>query len=223
MHHGCCRVRPITKEDRHDTLAFNYDEQKELMDNLGAVEPYGESNFSTLERIWFRPTLEILGVGSGFTGSGIKTAIPAKAIAKLSARTVPGQDPEDIMKLIEAHVTDHMPPACNVTVRELGFSAAAYATQREGPVNEAAAKVLEEVYGKAPLYERYGATIPAMAAMQQILGIESTMFGFALGTDSVHAPNESYQLSQYSRAREAYLRLFYELGNKWTASDKTEL
>ena len=205
------KVRPIASEDRGDLLAANYDEKKELVEGIGALEPLGEEGYTSLERIWLRPTLELVGISGGYAGAGIKTVLPAKALAKLAARLVPDQTPKEILELVEAHIHDHHPPSCNITVRELGFKAAPFVTSRENPVTAAAAKVLKDVVGAEPHYVRGGATIPAMAAFQTYLGAETTTLAFGLPTDTVHAPDERYELRQYARSREAYVRLFFEL------------
>lgn len=224
------KVRPPTPEDQDHILAMNYDEHKEIVEALGAVEVHTEPGYTALESNWLRPTLEITGMASGFAGDGIKTIIPGKAVAKLAARLVPDQDPEEIAKLIEAHAAKHHPPACNVTLRELGFSVAAYVMKKGEGANVAAAKVLEKVMGgKKPKYLRDGATIPAMSLFEQELGIKMTKFAFALPDDDPHAPNERFQLAMARMGREAWVRLFYELGGeegekrKEEENDKSEL
>ena len=206
------RVVNISDAERGDILALNYDEGAELLGALGAIEAVGEAGFSSLERIWHRPTLELTGVAGGYAGAGIKTVIPARAVAKLAARLVPDQRPAEVLAAVEAHLLAHHPAACNLTVRELGFKSAPFTGRRDGPGVAAAARVLERVLGAAPLFERGGATIPAMAALQGALGAEVVVFGFALPGDTVHAPDERYELSQYRVAREAYVRLLHELG-----------
>ncbi|KAL4520273.1 hypothetical protein Ndes2526B_g01201 [Nannochloris sp. 'desiccata'] len=208
------KVRKITPEDRDDILAMNFDDTAELVQAIGALEPLGEEGFSSLERIWLRPTLEIVGIAGGYAGAGIKTVLPATAVAKLAARLVPDQDPKEILALLEAHIQEHHPKACNVTVRELGFKAFPFVTDRNSPVNTAAAKILKEVIGAEPQYVRNGATIPAMAAFQKYLGAETTTLAFALSSDAVHAPNERYSLKQYSTSRVAYVKFLYELGTE---------
>jgi acetylornithine deacetylase/succinyl-diaminopimelate desuccinylase-like protein len=208
------KVREITPEDRDDILAMNFNDDAELVDALGALEALGEEGFSSLERIWLRPTLEIVGIAGGYAGAGIKTVLPAMAVAKLAARLVPDQEPKEILELLEAHIQENHPKACNVTVRELGFKASPFVTDRNSPVNAAAAKILKEITGNEPHYVRGGATIPAMAAFQKYLGAETTTLAFALNTDAVHAPNERYNLTQYSTSRVAYVKFLNELGNE---------
>jgi acetylornithine deacetylase/succinyl-diaminopimelate desuccinylase-like protein len=112
------------------------------------------------------------------TGEGIKTIVPARAIAKVAARLVPGQSPAAVVAAITAHVAAHAPPAAAAAVRPLSFQADPWTSPRHTRGNAAAAKVLQEVMGSAPLYYRDGATIPALAFFQQELGVESTIFGF---------------------------------------------
>ena len=110
-------VREMTPADRDDILAMNFDDTKELVDEIGALEALGEEGFSSLERIWLRPTLEIVGIASGYAGVGIKTVLPATAVAKVAARLVPDQEPKEIVALLEAHIQENHPKACNVTIR----------------------------------------------------------------------------------------------------------
>ncbi|GAB4821211.1 hypothetical protein N2152v2_008257 [Parachlorella kessleri] len=206
------KVQPITDADRDDMLAYNYDEQAALVNGLGAVEPWGEEGYSTLERIWLRPTLEVVGMAGGFAGDGIKTIIPASARSKLAARLVPAQQPQDILELVEAHIRQHHPPACNVTITELGFKGGPFVASRSSPPMTAAAKVLQEEMGAAPLFVRGGATIPALALFRKALGVDTTVFGFGLPDQNVHAPNERHRLSMYHLSQRAYVKLLLELG-----------
>ncbi|KAL6779987.1 hypothetical protein ACKKBG_A14560 [Auxenochlorella protothecoides x Auxenochlorella symbiontica] len=223
------RVRPITQADRDDILAYNYDEDEELKGGVGAVEAYGEEGFSSLERLWLRPTLEIVGFTGGHTGEGMKTIVPATAVAKLAARLVADQRPGEVVALLEAHIAAHHPPACNVTVREMGFAANPYSLDRASPVLATAAEVLREVLGAAPLHDRCGATIPALAAFQTLLGIDTVPFAFALPGDGPHAPDERVKLSMFHKGREAYVRLLHRLdgwgesGPGGPAEDRSEL
>lgn len=204
-------VRPITQEDRDDMLAYNFSDQEELLARLGAIEPHGEEGYTSLERIWHRPTLELTGVAGGFAGEGIKTVIAKTAKAKVAARLVPDQRPEVFLQLLEKHVAAVHPPACNVTIKALGFQSVPYSMPRDTPPNRAAAKVLRRVMGNEPKFIRGGATIPALASMQQHLGLDTTLFGFGVPGSNMHAPNEHFPLAMYELAREAYVRLYFEL------------
>lgn len=120
--------------------ALGFDEAAELLDPLGVSQGYGEAGFTALERLWHRPTLEVVGLGGGFGGQGIKTIVPRRAFAKLAARLVPDQTPGEIAALIRAHVEAYAPPACNVSVTPLGFSARPYSQPKLSMPNRAAAK-----------------------------------------------------------------------------------
>ncbi|KAK9817046.1 hypothetical protein WJX72_008852 [[Myrmecia] bisecta] len=218
-------VRDITEEDKADFARFPYSDDVE-MKSLGALGPFGEEGYTTLERRWLRPTLDVVGIYGGFQGEGIKTIIPSKATAKLSARLVPDQDPEHILKVLERHVEQHAPPFTKMTFKLLGFRAAPYAMPRDTLPNRAAAKALELVFGNTPLLYREGGTIPAMALFREHLGVDMTAFGFGLPDDNIHAPNERYRVSMFKKGREAYVHIFQaiaDLGSAAAARAKEEL
>ncbi|KAL4448121.1 hypothetical protein ABPG75_005340 [Micractinium tetrahymenae] len=208
------RVRPITDADRDDIIAYNFDEEQQLLGPLGASEAFGEEGYTSLERLWHRPTLEVVGMGSGFQGEGVKTIVPHRAFAKLAARLVPDQTPNEIEALIEAHVAAHLPRACNASIKLLGFKAHPYSQPKDTMPNRAAAKVLTELMGNPPKYTRSGATIPALAAFQQHLAASTTVFAFGLPDSNLHAPNENFPLSMYRLARRAWVELLFELGQQ---------
>ena len=190
--------------------AYDNDEQ-EWLRSVGALAAVGEAGRSTLERLWHRPTLEVVGLAGGHLGEGMKTIVPHAATAKLVARLVPGQVPTEIAALIAKHVARHAPPAVNVTAKEAGFAAHPYATRRDDPTLRTVARVLEEMYGTAPQFERSGASIPALAAFRAKLGVDTIPFAFALPTDGAHAPDEHMSLAMFHHARQAYIRLLHEL------------
>lgn len=203
-------VAPPTDADYADMEAYDNDEQ-EWLRSVGALAAVGEAGRSTLERLWHRPTLEVVGLAGGHLGEGMKTIVPHAATAKLVARLVPGQVPTEIAALIAKHVARHAPPAVNVTAKEAGFAAHPYATRRDDPTLRTVARVLEEMYGTAPQFERSGASIPALAAFRAKLGVDTIPFAFALPTDGAHAPDEHMSLAMFHHARQAYIRLLHEL------------
>ncbi|KAL4449390.1 hypothetical protein ABPG77_007034 [Micractinium sp. CCAP 211/92] len=222
------RVRPITDADRDDIIAYNFDEEQQLLRPLGASEAFGEEGFTSLERLWHRPTLEVVGMGSGFQGEGVKTIVPHRAFVKLAARLVPDQTPNEIEALIEAHVAAHLPCACNASIKLLGFKAHPYTQGKDTMPNRAAAKVLAGLMGNQPKYTRSGATIPALPAFQQHLGASTTVFAFGLPDSNLHAPNENFPLSMYRLARRAWVELLFELGQRaaggaQSGDDRSEL
>ncbi|KAK9909549.1 hypothetical protein WJX75_003981 [Coccomyxa subellipsoidea] len=206
-------VREITAEDRADAAAFPFDEAAE-MESLGALGPHGEEGFSTLERRWLRPTLEVVGIYGGFSGVGIKTIVPAKATAKISCRLVPDQDPDHVMSALRRHVETHAPPQTRLKFLPLPFRAHPYIMPRHTVANRAAAKVLKEVFGAPTLFYREGWTIPFFDLCASHLGIQPISFGFGLPTDGIHSANERFRVSMYDKGREAWIRMLQEIANQ---------
>ncbi|CAL8467971.1 g7509 [Coccomyxa elongata] len=206
-------VREITAEDRADAAAFPFDEEAE-MQSLGALGPHGEEGFTTLERRWLRPTLEVVGIYGGFLGAGIKTIVPARATAKISCRLVPDQDPDNVMSVLMRHVETHAPPQTRLTFTPLPFRANPYIMPRDTVANRAAAKVLQEMFGSPVFFYREGWTIPFFDLFASHLGIQPVSFGFGLPTDNVHSPNERFRVSMYDKGREAWIRMLQEIANQ---------
>jgi acetylornithine deacetylase/succinyl-diaminopimelate desuccinylase-like protein len=203
-------VEPLDPQTRADIAAVPYDEAT-YKDELGLSELWGEAGYAPIERIWMRPTLEINGIWGGFQGEGSKTVLPAEAHAKVTCRLVPNQDPEEILRLVTAHVARHCPPGVTATVRSLGDGAWPYSVSRDHPVARIAYAVLEELYGVAPLYTRAGGTVPVCAMFEQSLGVSPVSFGFGLNDELIHAPNEFFRLSSFRRAQQAYAMILPRL------------
>ncbi|CAL5219932.1 g1864 [Coccomyxa viridis] len=202
-------VQERTAEDIADAAAYPFDEEAE-MKSLGALGPHGEDGYTTLERRWLRPTLEVVGIWGGFTGTGIKTIVPSKATAKISCRLVPDQDPVEVLEALRAHTKSHAPPQTRLTFRKLPFHAQPYLMPRDTVANRAATKVLKEHF-EGPFFYREGGSIPALALMKEHLGIWCTSFGFGLSTDNLHSPNERYMVSMWDKGREAWIKLLHEM------------
>lgn len=199
-------VVELSAEDRSMLARAPFD-LEEYKSFLGIDEVKGEKGYSTLERTGIRPCLDVCGIWGGFTGEGSKTVLPSEAHAKISMRLVPNQDCTKISKLFKEHFLAIAPPYVRVEVKEChggnGFlipiSSRAY---------KAAARAMGEVYGKEPVPSRGGGSIPILADLQQILGIDPLLMGFGLERDTIHSPNESYLLTQfYSGIRS--IALFY--------------
>lgn len=203
-------VAEPTEEDRADAAKYPEDESAQRK-RIGATEPVGEAGFTTLERTWLRPTCETIGMVGGFTGTGVKTIVPAKATAKFVCRLVPNQDPDAVLKAAEAYVNSVRIPGTKLSLRKLGFSGLPYLMPRDTLGNRAAAKVLEEELGKKALFYRMGGSIPATGYFKQFLDIYTTVFAFGLEENNVHAPDESYPLSSYQLGRRAYVKILHEI------------
>jgi len=138
--------------------------------------------------------------------------LPNAAHAKITCRLVPGQDPVAIPDLIAAHVERHTPPGVVVTTTKLGFTAYPYLMPADHPGNQAARAVLEEIYGRSPYVVRTGGSIPVCTLFLQNLGVYTVNFGFGLDDEHVHAPNEFFRLSGFTRGQMAYCKLLHRLG-----------
>ncbi len=162
----------------------------------GAPELWGEVGFSPLERATIRPTLDIHGLYSGYIGEGSKTIIPAYALAKVSMRLVPDQNPEKIWEDFQAYIQTLTPPGVRVSVYRIHEPAPAFETPTDSPFYRAAEAAIQEAFGKAPIPLKEGGSIPVLAALQKVVSGPIVLMGFGLPTDQVHSPNEHFHLKQ---------------------------
>lgn len=176
----------------------------------GVPALWGEPDFTPEERVSVRPTLEINGLASGFSGAGIKTVLPAFAMAKITCRLVPFQDPAKIAAALRAYLEQQAPPTIRWELIPMQSGPAALADLNQ-PGVKALEKALESAWGKTPLYKREGGSIPVVADMQSILGIESVITGFGLPDDNLHAPNEKIHLPTWYKGIEAFVHFFFNL------------
>lgn len=204
------QVRELSAAERADLASIPMDERAYAA-RLGVSELFGEAGYTTLERTWVRPTLEVNGIWGGFQGEGVKTVLPSKAHAKITCRLVPDQDPDAVAKLIEDHVGRNSPPGVTVRVRRFSGSARPYLMPRDHPALHVAAEVLEEVYGRQALVIRTGGTIPIAEAFRSVLDMWFVFFAFGEPDNNVHAPNEFLRLASFDRGVQAYYRLLYRL------------
>ena len=188
-------VRPLTKKERvaFKRLPFS---DKDYKKDLGVQTLYGEKGYSTLERVWARPTLECNGVWGGFIGEGAKTVLPSKASAKISMRLVPDQKSEKIAKLFEKHIRRVAPKTVRVSIRALHGGEAAI-TPIDSPGVMAGAEALRRAFGKTPLYQREGGSIPIVGQFKELLGLDTVLLGFGLPDENAHAPDEHLNLDNF--------------------------
>jgi acetylornithine deacetylase/succinyl-diaminopimelate desuccinylase-like protein len=188
-------VRELREEEREQwkRLPFN---EKRYAKELGAPRLFGESGYSTLERVWARPTFEVNGILSGFTGEGAKTVIPALAMAKVSMRLVPDQDPDKIAKLFEEYVRKVAPKTVEVKVTRM-HGGKPWMTEFDNKYVQAAGRAIEQGFGQKPVFNREGGSIPVVATFQEILGLPSVLFGIGLPDENAHAPNEKLDLGNF--------------------------
>jgi len=202
-------VRPLSNEERAELTRLPIDEDYYL-NQTGVCALYGESGFSPLERASTRPTLDVNGMLSGFTGPGGKTVIPAFAMAKISMRIVPDQQPAEVAKQLRAYLEANAPNDIRWELDEMA-GAPASISQRDNVGVRAMDAALETVWGKRPYYKREGGSIPVVTQMQQMLGVESVVAGFGLPDDNLHAPNEKLHLPTWYRGIETLIHFFLNL------------
>jgi acetylornithine deacetylase/succinyl-diaminopimelate desuccinylase-like protein len=203
-------VRPLSDADRAQIAAVPHDDEEYHAD-LEVDALHGEPGFSTLERIWARPTLEVNGIWGGFSGAGTKTVLPSAAHAKITCRLVPDQEPEEIAARVEAHVQQVAPPGVKVTVQRFASKARPYRLPQDHPGNAAARAVLLELYGKEPYYTRSGGSIPVCELFLTHLNAYTVVFAFGLPDENVHSPNEFFRLSSFRRGQQGYCMLLHQL------------
>lgn len=188
-------VQPLGPAERAALAAVPFD-LGAFRQVTGQAGGWGDPDFSLVERLGARPTLEVNGLWSGWTGPGAKTVLPAKAHAKISMRLVPDQDPHQAAAQLAAHIQSLAPEGVSVTVRELhGGWPARVDTQL--PAMRAAARALEAAFGRAPHFTLEGGSVPVVALLKQELGLDTVMLGFGLPDDNLHAPNEKFNLDNY--------------------------
>jgi acetylornithine deacetylase/succinyl-diaminopimelate desuccinylase-like protein len=188
-------VRPLREEERAQwkRLPFN---EKRYAKELGAPRLFGETGYSTLERVWARPTFEVNGLLSGFTGEGAKTVIPAVAMAKVSMRLVPDQHPDKIAAMFEEYVKKVAPKTVQATVTRM-HGGKPWMTDFDNKYVQAAGRAIEKGFGQTPVFNREGGSIPVVATFQEILGLPSVLFGVGLPDENAHAPNEKLDLANF--------------------------
>ena len=169
----------------------------EILAVTGAPALFGEAGYTSIERTWARPTAEVNGIGGGFQGAGTKTVLPREAFAKLTFRLVPGQQPDDVMAKVKAHLTAQCPPGVRLEIIG-GHAASPYVTDPNSPGGLAAQRALRTAFpGKDIALIREGGSIPIVNTFKKVLGVESLLLGLALPDCRAHAPNENFPLENF--------------------------
>lgn len=215
----CSMIASLHDENRHITIPGFYDdveivsvEERGLMNQapysedeykkaLNVNDLLGEKGYTTLERTSIRPTLDVNGIWGGYIGEGAKTVLPSKANAKISMRLVPNQDPDTITELFTKHFESLAPASVKVKVTPHHGGEAAV-TPTDTVEYKAAALAMKDTFGKDPLPQRSGGSIPIVALFESILGIKTVLMGFGLDSDDIHSPNEHFGLFNFYKGIE---------------------
>jgi acetylornithine deacetylase/succinyl-diaminopimelate desuccinylase-like protein len=204
-------VLPLTDRERQQFASLPFNEAN-FMKQINVDAVAGEEGYSTLERRSARPTFDVNGLTSGYQGEGAKTVLPSKASAKFSFRLVPNQDPRKLTASLEKKLKELCPAGIKMELVDFGGSPGVV-VPLESPFVSAAAKAIEQGFGKAPVYIREGGSIPVVSTFRQKLGVDTLLLGWGLDDDNTHSPNEKFCLADYHRGIKASARLWAELAN----------
>jgi acetylornithine deacetylase/succinyl-diaminopimelate desuccinylase-like protein len=202
-------VRELSEAERAEWKKLPFNETRYRKD-LGAPRLFGETGYSTLERVWARPTFEVNGLLSGFTGEGAKTVLPATAMAKVSMRLVPDQDPKKIGDLFEDYLRKVAPKTVEVKVTRM-HGGKPWMAAFDNKYVRAAGRAIEKGFGKTPVFNREGGSIPVVSTFQEELGVPSVLFGVGLPDENAHAPDEKLDLGNFHNGIIASAFLYQEI------------
>jgi acetylornithine deacetylase/succinyl-diaminopimelate desuccinylase-like protein len=205
-------VRPPTAAERSLWQSNPQGIDEMLKAEMGVSQFSGESEYSALERVWTRPTLEVHGISGGFVGEGAKTVIPAAGKAKISLRLPPDLKSSEVFALFEKRVKELAPRDVEVVVHNL-HGGEAVLVEPDSPPMRAAIAALHETYGQEPMLIREGGSIPIAALFYEILQVPVVLMGFGLPDDNLHAPNEKYSLTQFYKGLRTVASFLQKLGN----------
>jgi acetylornithine deacetylase/succinyl-diaminopimelate desuccinylase-like protein len=198
-------IEPPTAAELEAWKSLPFDEEHYRETEVGSNVLTGEPGYSVLERTWARPTLDVHGMPGGFTGAGAKTVIPAKALAKVSLRLVPGMTPADTFEKLKTYVASIVPKGVSIEVR-LIHSGEPIVVGTDNPFVHAATEAMRAVFGKDTVFVRGGGSIPVVGDFARQLKVPTVMMGFGLPDDNLHAPNEKFNLSNFYRGTESIIR-----------------
>jgi len=202
-------VVALTDGERKEIASLPFDE-KEWLRSTGSPAVFGEKGYSTLERIWARPTLDVCGITGGFQGEGAKTIIPARASAKVSCRLVPDQEPDEIVAKLRAHFAKVAPPGIRVRVENL-HGGRPYLAPTDHPVYEIAKRAFSKAFGKPTIFMREGGSIPFVRTIADATGKPCLLMGFGQPDENAHAPNEWLDLENYHLGIKSAAYLYDEI------------
>ncbi len=198
-------VKKLTKKEKEGIAALKFSDRK-FAKEFGVRELQGEKGYSTLERLWARPTLDCNGIYGGYTGEGAKTVLPSKATAKISMRLVPNQNPDKIAKEFTKYIKSLTPKSCKVEVVDMHGGRPAV-VPLDNPYLQAAAEATSKAFGKKTVFTREGGSIPIVVDFMENLNAPVILMGFGLDTDDIHSPNEHFPLEHFEKG--IYSSIFF--------------
>lgn len=210
------KVIALTEVERKEIAGLPFDE-KEWLASTGSPTSTGEKGYTTLERVWARPTLDCNGISGGFSGEGSKTIIPARAMAKITCRLVPDQDPEEIARLVGAHLEKHAPSGVRVKV-VISHGGRPYLAPTDHPVFDVAKRAFAKAFGRPTVFIREGGSIPFVRTIADATGKPCLLMGFGQPDENAHAPNEWIDLENFHLGIKSAAHLYDELSR---LSDKS--
>ena len=203
------KVRPLEPSEREAFASLPITDE-EFLNEVHAPGVMGEENYTTLERVLARPTLDCNGIYGGFQGIGAKTVIPSTATAKISCRLVPDQDPDEIAELARKYLAEIAPES--VTFEMSVFHGAhPIITERDNPTVQAACRARAKSWGKEAVVSRSGGSIPVVATFWETLGVPSVLVGLGLSDDRLHSPNEKFDLKNFYQGIKTSAFIYNEL------------
>lgn len=207
----------IVDEAVREELSHTHISDEAWQERTGVSAVWGEKEYTIRERIGARPTLEINGIIGGFYGEGIKTVLPAKAMAKITCRLVPNQDPDHIYELVRDYIAQITPPTVTTSLKMLAGKGAAVLIDVNTPAMQSAINAYEKGWGHTPVFMRGGGTLPIIADLMEELKLPVILMGYGLSSDGAHGPNESYTIDMFYKGIETAIHFLYEV--KTTLSD----
>jgi acetylornithine deacetylase/succinyl-diaminopimelate desuccinylase-like protein len=204
-------VRELSDDERGAMAALPYDERAYLA-QVGAPAAFGEPGYTTLERQWARPTLEVNGLWGGYQGPGQKTVIPSAAHAKITCRLVPDQEPSAVLARVTRHLETHVPPGTRLSLSVADHGSRAAHIDADHFALRAADRALHATYGVRPIVVRMGGTVPIAELFQRHLQLDTVFFSFSTADEDFHAPNEFFRVHRLHEGLEAWARHWDILG-----------
>ena len=202
-------IRPLPPGQVEAWEELGFDEAA-FLGRMGLRTPAGERGRPALERLWARPTADIAGIWSGYTGAGAKTVIPAEAHAKVSFRLVPGQDPAAVVKSLRGFVGERLPPEAEVGYKVM-FQGRGLEIPSDSRWVTAATAALQAEFGRPPVLMGSGGSIPVVEMVKDTLGLDPLLVGFGFDDDQVHSPNEKFEMTCFRKGLRTHARLLAEL------------